>query len=329
MRFIVFGAGAIGSVIAAELSLANEEVGVIARGEHLAKMRKNGLLYKSIAGEQRALALEVGTDVEVPAGDVVLVTLKSYALSAAAPAIRRVCRPESLVVFLQNGFPWWYFLDLNGRYRDRQIPSLDPKGLLSSNFARGSIAGGVVTLAASLLEPGSVQYTAGNNLSIGRPDGHSDIRLSALSAALSKAGFEVALPGDPRPAVWTKLVVNVALNGVAALTGANIGAIWDDDYLRPLVHQLVEEAEQIASALGCPINLDLAQRRRSAARTHKSSTLQDMEAGRPIEHEALFGALLSIADEMKLTVPHIRTVSALLRRRAIETGCLPSHDLDR
>jgi 2-dehydropantoate 2-reductase len=324
MRFIVFGAGATGSVLAAELTSVNEEVGVIARGEHLARMRESGLSYRSLGGEQRMLTMEVGTEAEVPAGDLVLVTLKSYALGNAAPAIRRVCRPDGMVVFLQNGFPWWYFRDLDGPYHGRRISSLDPKGLLMSSLTDVSIAGGVVTLAASLLEPGRVQHTAANHFDIGRPDCQPDVRLTALGSALANAGFEVALPGDPRPAVWTKLAVNVGLNGVAALTGANIGAMWDDDYLRPLIHELIGEARQIAAALGCPINLDLEQRRRTAARTHRSSTLQDIEAGRPIEHEALFGVLVSIADELQLPIPHIRTVSALLRRRAIETGCLSS-----
>lgn len=323
MRIVVFGAGAIGSVLAAELLLAGEEVAVVARGDHLARIRNDGLRYQSMSGRQHVLAVEAGTGPDIEAGDIVLVTLKSYALGPAAKAIRQVCRPDGMTVFLQNGLPWWYFHDLPGAQRNREIPTLDPKGELAANFPPNAIAGGVVTLAASVLAPGHVRYSAGRGISIGRPDGQADARLSALGIALAKAGFEVGLPGDPRPAVWSKLVINVALNGVAALTGANIGAIWDDDHLRRLVHALAGEAELIAAELGCPVHVDLDERRRTAARTHKSSTLQDIEAGRPIEHEALFGALLPIADQLGIAVPHIRTVSALLRRRALEAGCLP------
>jgi len=322
MRYIIFGAGAIGSVLAARLCLAGEEVGVVARGDHLAKIREDGLSFTSIAGEEHQLVLEAGTDISP--GDVVLVTLKSYALSAAAPAIRRATRADGLVVFLQNGLPWWYFRDLHGVHRDRELPTLDPLGQLRLNFADRPIAGGVVTMAASLLGPGRVQHTAAVGVSVGKPDGRHDDRLARLAAALTKSGFDVALPADPRPAIWTKLVVNVAMNGVAALTGATIGEIWDDDFLRSLVHALAGEAEQIAAALGCPVSLDLEQRRRNAALNHKSSTLQDIEAKRPIEHEALFGVLLPIADDVGIAVPHIRTVSALLRRRAIALGCLPT-----
>ena len=134
MRIVVFGAGAIGSVVAAELSRAKHEVAVIARGEHLARIRNHGLRYQSVDGNEHVLALEAGTDGDVPAGDIVLVTLKSYALGAAAPAIRRVCRDSGLAVFLQNGLPWWYFRDLPGPHRDREIRTLDPEGRLASSF---------------------------------------------------------------------------------------------------------------------------------------------------------------------------------------------------
>jgi 2-dehydropantoate 2-reductase len=323
MRFVVFGAGAIGCTLAAELFLAKQQVGIIARGEHLAQIRKEGLLFTSMKGERHRLDLEAGT--EIAPGDVVLVTLKSYALVEAAAAIRRATREDGIVVFLQNGLPWWYFRDLEGPHRDRRLATLDAHGQLHANFDQRPIAGGVVTMASTLSGPGRVEHTAARGVSVGRPDGREDARLAALGDALALAGFEVSLPGDPRPAIWIKLVVNVALNGVAALTGATIGEIWDDDDLRPLVHQLAGETQRIAAALGCPVELDLEQRRRNAARTHKSSTLQDIEAGRLIEHEALFGALLPLADELRIAVPHIRTVSALLRRRALQLGCLPMY----
>ncbi|HEY4253172.1 MAG TPA: 2-dehydropantoate 2-reductase [Roseomonas sp.] len=323
MRIIVFGAGAIGSVLTARLALAGHAVAMVARGPHLERIRADGLAFTAIGGDRHRLHVEA-TERDIPPGDVVLVTLKSHALRDATVAISQAAQRDGIVVFLQNGLPWWYFRDLAGPLRDRPLPTLDPGGVLARRFPGGGMAGGVVTLAASLIQPGHVQHTGGLGLTIGRPDGRADDRLAALAAALADAGFQAELPGDPRPAIWTKLTGNVSMNGVAALTGATIGAIWEDDGLRPLVLQLAAEAMRIAAALGCPISIDQGKRRAAATGSHRSSTLQDIEAGRPIEHEALFGALLPIARELGVQVPGIEMVSALLRRRALEMGCLPA-----
>jgi 2-dehydropantoate 2-reductase len=318
-RIIVFGAGAIGSVIAGRLMMAGQETAVVARGAHLAALRANGLLLEDEARALHRVTLECGQD-ELRPADVVLVTLKSYALPGAAATIARHRAEGGFCVFLQNGVPWWYFRGLPG---GGSLPSLDPAGALAAACPTGTIAGGVTSLSATLLGSGHVRHTGGWGVSIGYADGTPDRRLNSLAEALRHAGMDVRVEDDPRPAVWTKLTANVALNGVAALTGAAIGGIWSDDGLRPLVHHLAEEVMALAAALGCPVKVDMEQRRRAAAPAHKSSTLQDIEGGRPIEYEALFGALLPLADQAGVPIPHIRTVAALLRRRALELGCLP------
>ena len=323
MRVIVFGAGAIGGVIAARLALAGTEATVVARGPHLAVIREHGIAFEAPEGGRQVVRLEAGDGATRP-GDVVLVTLKSYALPGAAEAIARLVAPGGCAVFLQNGLPWWYFRDIEGPFRDRALPTLDPGGVLASAIPQDALAGGVVSISATLPVPGEVRHTGGTAMAFGRPDGRADARLDALAEALRRAGLDASLPGDPRPAIWTKLAVNIGLNGVAALTGASLGDIWNDPHLPALVARLVAEAEALAAALGCPVHVDLEQRRRAAVGHHRSSTLQDLETGRPIEHEALFGALLPIAWELGVAVPHIEAISALLRRRALEAGCLPS-----
>lgn len=322
MRVIVFGAGAIGGVIAARLALTGTEAAVVARGAHLASMWERGIAFEAPDGGRRLIRVEAGDGAMRP-GDVVLVTLKSYALPGTAESVAQLVAPGGLAVFLQNGLPWWYFCDLEGPFRDRALPTLDPGGMLATAIPRSALAGGVVSISATLSAPGEARHTGGTAMAFGRPDGRADARLDALAEALCQAGLDVSLPGDPRPAVWTKLAVNIGLNGVAALTGASLGGIWSDPHLPALVARLVAEAEALAAALGCPVRVDLEQRRRAAVGHHRSSTLQDLEAGRPIEHEALFGALLPIARELGVAAPHIEAVSALLRRRALEAGCLP------
>lgn len=322
MRIIVFGAGAIGSVLSARLARTSHEVVMIARGPHLDAIRRNRLHFEDADGATHQVAVPA-EGAGAPLTGAVLVTLKSYALPGAAEAVARHRAAGGLAVFLQNGLPWWYFRGLDGPMRDRPLPSLDPGGSLAGAFPAETTAGGVVSLSASLVAPGHVRHTGGFAISMGMVQGGPDPSLAALGAALAEAGFEVALPSDPRPAVWTKLTINVALNGVAALTGASIGGIWADDGLRRLVHHLADEAMAIAAALHCPVTIDLEQRRRDAVGSHRSSTLQDIEAGRPIEYEALFGALLPIARELAVPIPHIEAVAALLRRRALEVGCLP------
>lgn len=318
-RIVVFGAGAIGSVIAGRLAMAGREVAVVARGAHLAALEAHGLLLEDESGANHRVPLECGQDGLHPA-DAVLVTLKSHALPGAAEAIARHRADGGLCVFLQNGLPWWYFRGLPG---GRHLPGLDPDGALAAACPPGTLAGGVVSLSATLAGPGHARHTGGWGTSLGYPDGPPDARLARLTEALRGAGMQVTVAQDPRAAVWTKLTVNVALNGVAALTGAAIGGIWSDDGLRPLVFRLSEEAMALAAALGCPVEVDMEQRRRAAVPAHRSSTLQDIETGRPIEYEALFGALLPLAQELGVPIPHIRTVAALLRRRALELGCLP------
>jgi 2-dehydropantoate 2-reductase len=321
-RIVVFGAGAIGSALAAWLKAASCDVAMVARGAHLARIQSEGLLFEDPHGGSKRLTIEAAESGLAPA-DIVIVTLKSYALSGAAEAIARLRAPEGIVLFLQNGLPWWYFRGLEQPLGGRTLPMLDPGGVLAASFPPGTLAGGVVSLSASLVEPGWVRHTGGLAMSLGRPEGVVDDRLRELGASLTKAGLQPDLPGDPRLAVWTKLTVNVALNGVAALTGSTVGDIWDDDGLRRLVHRLAGEVIAVASSLGYPVKLDLEERRRLAVKPHRSSTLQDIEAGRPIEYDALFGALQPMAQEAGVAIPHIETVSALLRRRALELGCLP------
>ncbi|MGE3293364.1 MAG: ketopantoate reductase family protein [Geminicoccaceae bacterium] len=323
MRVIVFGAGAVGGVLASRLVRSGEDVAVVARGSHLDAIRRNGLTVEDAQGACTTVMVEANDDAgALRPADVVLVTLKSFALADAAERIAALQQPRGVTVFLQNGLPWWFFRGLAALPDGVQLASTDPGGRLAAAFAPGSIGAGTLYTAVALQAPGHIRHIAGQRIDLGSPDAPDDPRLLALAAALHRAGFDARHVADPRPQVWRKLAVNIAHSGVSALTGSRTRAMWSDAALAPLLVRLADEAAVLSAAFGMPVTVDMDERRR-AATDHKTSLLQDLEAGRRIEYEAIYGGVLELADVLGVEIPTIRTIAGLLRHRAAAAGCLP------
>lgn len=323
-RVIVFGAGAVGSVLAARWARAGADVTVVARGAHVAAIRAGGLTVLEPDGTQWTQTLDAAETLpEARPGDLLLVTMKAHAQPRVAAEIGRWAATGALPVFVQNGVPWWYFRDLDGPFRDRSLDLLDPGGGLAAALAGRSFAGAVIYCAAEVEAPGRVRHHQHSRLVVGHPDGRPSAALADLVAAAGD-GFTVETPGDPRPAVWAKLTANLAFNIMAVLTQATLGRLMADDATFALGRQLTKEALAVAAAVGCPITVDLDARRVAGRRmiAFKSSTLQDLEAGRKLELDALIGAVAEMARLTNTATPMIDAMLALARTRADVAGLL-------
>ncbi len=319
----MFGAGAIGGLLGVRLAQAGADVTFIARGPHLAAMQADGVTLLS-GGERvtvrpRCLADAAGAGVQ----DYVIVTLKAHGLPAAAPAIARMMGPSTALVTAMNGVPYWYFHALEGPYRDRHVESVDPGGRLREVLPPRHAIGAIVYPAAEVTEPGVIAHTYGDRFVLGEPDGTRSPRIEALSKALIAAGLKAPIRPRIRDELWMKLWGNLAFNPVSALTLATLGGIARDDGLRALCRAMMLEAQAVGEALGARFAVDVDKRIEGAAEVgeHKTSMLQDLERGRPMEIDALLGGVVEFGALVGRDMPTCRTVLALVRERARQAGC--------
>jgi len=326
MRICVFGAGAIGGLMAARLAAKGEaEVTVIARGPHLAAMQGNGLRLLSEGQEILTRPRCVASAEEAGPQDYVLVTLKAHALPAAAAAMQPLLGPETAIVSAVNGVPWWYFHGMGGPHEGRVVESVDPGGVVSRLLPPARAIGCIVYPAAEVIAPGVVAHTYGDRFSLGEPDGSRSPRAQRLSEALIAAGFKAPVRPRIRDELWVKLWGNLAFNPISALTTATLDVLIADPGQRGVARAMMLEAQRVAEALGIRFAIDVDRRIAGAAEVgaHKTSMLQDLERGRPMEIEALLGAVVELADLVGEAAPTCRTVLALVRARARAAGCLP------
>jgi 2-dehydropantoate 2-reductase len=325
MKIAVFGAGAIGGYLAVKLKQAGAQVYVIARGPHLAAMRENGLTLKS-EGQSTTVRLPA-TDKAEEAGpqDYVIVTLKAAGLAAAAPQIAKLMGPDTALVTGINGVPYWYFYGLEGAYRDRVIESVDPGGKIWKLLAPRRAIGCVVYPAAEVTQPGVIEHTYGNRFTLGEPDGSKSARVEALSQMLVKAGLKAPVRTNIRDEIWVKLWGNLAFNPLSALTASTLDRLAFRPDLRAVARSMMEEAAEVAEALGAKFAVSIDKRMDGAGEVgeHKTSMLQDLERGRPMEIDALLGAVVELADLMGKPIPLCRAILALVRERARQAGCYP------
>lgn len=324
MKICIFGAGAIGGLMAAKLAAKGEaEVTVIARGPHLAAMQANGLKLISEGQETVVHPRCVATAGEAGPQDYVVVTLKAHSLPAAARQMQPLLGPETAIVSAVNGIPWWYFHKLPGPYEDRRVASVDPDGSLWETLHPSRAIGCIVYPAAEVPEPGVIEHTYGDRFTLGEPDGSRSPRANALSAALVAAGFKAPVRPKIRDEMWVKLWGNLAFNPLSALTGATLDIITGEAELRAVCRTMMLEAQAIAEALGTRFAIDVDKRIAGGAEVgaHKTSMLQDLERGRPMEIDALLGVVVELAELVDLPAPTCRTVLALLRTRARLAGC--------
>ena len=315
MSVAVVGAGAIGGLLGARLARSGQDVTLIARGPHLAAMRSRGLTVRGM-GEEFTVRPECTDDMRaIGAASVVFVTLKAHGIPPVAPALGAALAKDATVVGAMNGIPWWYF-------PDRHLDSVDPGGVIARNIPYERVVGSVVYPAATLVEPGVVQHEEGNRISLGEPDGSKSPRVQSIAAMLAAAGFKAPVTNRLRHEIWLKLVGNATLNPVSALTGATMAGMLRTDGGRHLIRTLMEEVAAVARSLDVELPVDIERRIEGAASVgeHKTSMLQDLEAGRPLEIDALLGAVIELAGSSGVSVPGLRTVYGLVKLQAEARG---------
>ncbi len=325
MRIAIFGAGAIGGLIGVKLVQVGAEVTFIARGPHLEAMRTNGITLIS-EGKRVTVKANCASDSDaIGPQDYVFVTLKAHSLPAAAPHIAKLLAPDTALVVGVNGIPYWYFYGLDCRWRDRNVESVDPGGIVWRTLPPSRVIGCVVYPAAEVIEPGVIEHTYGNRFSLGEPDGSKSGRVDTLAKQLIAAGLKAPIRSNLRDELWVKLWGNLCLNPLSALTTSTLDRLAGESDLRDVSRTMMREAQMVAEALGVKFGVDLERRIDGALEVgaHKTSMLQDLERGRPIEIDALLGAVVELGTLTGHQMPMCRAILALTRERARRAGSYP------
>lgn len=325
MKICVYGAGAIGGLMGAKLSLAGEDVTLIARGPHLAAMQRNGLKLIS-EGKTQVVRPRLAADArEVGPQDYVVLGVKANALPGIADLAQPLLGPQTALVPAINGVPWWYFYKLPGPYENARLQSVDPGGVLWDKLAPSRVIGCIVYPAVEVLEPGVIEHTYGNRFDIGEPDGSKSERAQNFSQAMIKAGFRCPVRPRIRDNLWVKLWGNLSFNMICSLTMATLDKVIADPGTRAVARTMMLEAQAVGEKLGVQFPLDADARIAGAAEVgvHKPSTLIDLEKGRPMEIDAILGAVVEMGRMVALPTPTCDTVLALVRLRARQAGLYP------
>ncbi|HTI88790.1 MAG TPA: 2-dehydropantoate 2-reductase [Alphaproteobacteria bacterium] len=327
MRICIFGAGAIGGFMGAELALAGADVTLVARGPHLAAMQANGLkLIRADNNgnfqEKVAKVRAVGTAAEAGPQDYVVITLKAHSVPGVVDQLAPLFGPETAVVWGVNGVPWWYFHGLDSPWRDRRLESVDPGGVQWSGIGPERAIGCVVYPACEVVEPGVVKHVEGDRFTLGEPTGEKTARVTALSEAMIKAGLKAPVRPRIRDEIWIKLWGNCCFNPISALTHATLDVIATDPGTRAVARAMMLEAQAIGEKLGVKFGIDVDKRIAGAAAVgaHKTSMLQDLERGRPMEIDALVTAVQEMGRLVGVPTPTVDQVLALVQQRARTAG---------
>ena len=314
MKVCVIGAGAIGGLMGAKLALAGEEVTVVDQGAHLKAIQQNGLKLIWHDGTEHVAKIAKATDKVESAGkqDLIILALKAHYLEQVARQLPKIVGPDTMIVTVQNGIPWWYFHKHGGELEGTPVKSVDPDGTIARHIAPGRIIASVVYPAANLVAPGVVQVVEGNRFSLGELDGSTTERIQALAASFISAGFKAPISRDIRGEIWVKLWGNLSFNPLSALTHATLQDICRYPLARDLAAKMMGEAESIAKKLGVQFRVSIERRIEGAEKVgaHKTSMLQDIEQGRPIELEALLGSVVELGALTGTPTPHLGAIYA-------------------
>jgi 2-dehydropantoate 2-reductase len=317
MRIAIVGAGAIGGYLGVKLALAGAEVALIARGAHLEAILRDGLAVEYADGAREVARPAQATADMAAAGhhDVVIVAVKAQALPALAGPMRALYGPDTTVVYAQNGIPWWYFCRHGGEYEGRRIAAVDPGGQIAAQVEIERVVGCVIYPAAAIARPGVIRHIEGNRFTLGEPDGSRSARARALAQLFTDAGLKAPVRPDIRSEIWIKLWGNLSVNPISALTRATMDLILADPGTRALLVAMMAEAQQVAEALGIRFPLSIERRLTMAEQigAHKTSMLQDIEAGRPTEVDALVGAVAELGRLVGVPTPHIDAIYASMK----------------
>jgi len=312
MKFLIAGAGAIGAYMGACMARAGQDVMLFARGPHLRAMQEHGVRVKSVDGDFEAHPKISENLEEVGPVDVVFLGVKAHGLTQLAPQLKPVLGPDTAVVGTQNGIPWWFFQGWGGDYEGMHLERVDPGGTIANAIEPRRVIGSIVYFATEIAEPGVIRHTEGNRISLGEPDGTRSERIRQIAEALIAAGLRSPVTTRIRQEIWVKILGNVAFNPISALTGATLVQMARDPEVSALVRKIMEETESVGAKLGLELPITIDQRIAGAEKVgeHKTSMLQDLEAGRPIELEAIVGAVVELGERLNVPMPHTRAVYA-------------------
>jgi 2-dehydropantoate 2-reductase len=310
MRFLIAGAGAIGAYIGARMARAGFDVTLFARGPHLHAMQEHGVRVKSTEGDFVARPTIAGSLEEVGPVDVVFLGVKAHGLPQLAPQLKSALGPETTVVSTQNGIPWWYFQGFGGEWEGMRLERVDPGGVISSAIGAHRVVGSIVYFATEITAPGVIQHNAGDRITLGEPDGARSDRCRRIAETLIASGLRCPVTAHIRQEIWVKILGNASLNPVSALTRATLGEMLRDPEVRSLIRNIMREVEAVSRKLGMELPVSVDQRIAGAEKVgeHKTSMMQDLEAGRPIELEPLVGAVVELGERVGLPMSCTRTI---------------------
>jgi 2-dehydropantoate 2-reductase len=326
MRICIFGAGAIGGWLGVQLALAGETVTLIARGPHLAAMQKHGLKVL-IDGEERVARPRCIEDTsEAGPQDFVIVTLKAPSVPRVVAKIAPMLDDTTTVVTAVNGIPWWYFFKLPGEFENHTLESVDPGGRIWAGIGPQRALGCVVYPATEIVEPGVIRHIEGDRFILGEPDGRQSSRAVALCDALQNAGFTSRVRNNIRDDIWVKLWGNLCFNPISALTLATLDKVAGEQATGAVCREMMLEAQAIGEKLGARFRVDVDRRLAGGAAVgkHKTSMLQDLEQGRPMEIDALVTVVQELGRLVEIPTPTIDVVLALIQQRASMAGTYPA-----
>ena len=326
MKVCVVGAGAIGGYMAVRIADAGHNVSVIARGPHLAAIKANGL--KLIEEDQELIASTLVAKnkiADLGGQDVVLLALKAHQITPIVDDLAALFGSKTVLVTLQNGIPWWYFQKLAGPYAGRVVETVDPGGVLFKAIDADRVVGCIAYPAATIAEPGVIRHIEGNKFPVGELDGADSDRVRLVSGLFEEAGFKSRVLNDIRSEIWLKLWGNLTFNPISAVTHATLVDICQFPLTRVLAAAMMTEAREVAERLGASFRVPMERRIAGAESVgkHKTSMLQDVEAGKPLEVDGMLGVVVELAEITKVEVPTLRALYAcvsLLNRTISEEG---------
>ena len=325
MKICIFGGGSIGGLLAVNLEKIGINVSVIARGQHLEVMKKNGLTLINSLGEETSFIVNCTDDPNsLGIQDYLFITIKSHALLPSLENLKPLVGESTTIITCMNGIPHWYFHKLDNKYANYKIKCLDADLLIDSILPPDNIVGSVVYPACEIVKPGTIKHIAGNRFSLGEPDGSESDRLKFISEILKKSGFRAPIQKNIRDEIWLKLIGNLSFNPISALTGATLEQICNDQGTEAIVKEMMIEAKTIAEKLGAKINMSIEKRIDGARKVgaHKTSMLQDIEAGKPIEIDSIIVAVRELGELTNSPTPNINTILNLTIQKAKLIGCL-------
>jgi 2-dehydropantoate 2-reductase len=315
VKIVIAGAGAIGGYIGARLvraAVPGVDVVLFARGPHLRAMQERGLRVTSPEGNFEVRPAVTGSLAAIGPADVVFLGVKAHGLTALAPQLAPLLGADTIVVSTQNGIPWWYFQGVGGDLEGFRLERVDPGGVIAAAVEPRRVVGSLAYFATDVIEPGVIRHTEGSKITFGEPDGTRSDRLRVIAEPLIAAGFRCPVTPRFRHEIWVKLLGNVAFNPISALTGGTLEELVKHPDASRTIREIMVETEAVAAKLGIELPISIDQRMAGAQRVgaHKTSMLQDLEAGRPMELEAVVGAVVELGDRLGVPVPTTRAVYA-------------------